>query len=88
MRHLLAIAALSLSMLAAGYGHADPSATTKPKPTLYVDQIDEGKGEVFVTYSYQTRFPPDAAEVLDVARARCRRMGFADASRTLDPTLR
>jgi hypothetical protein len=65
---LLALLSFMLCLLAAGEAFAAPQAK---KPTLYVDQIDEGKAEIFVTYSYQTGFPPDPEDVLQVASARC-----------------
>jgi hypothetical protein len=55
---------------------------------LYVDKIERGTDEVFVTYSYQTGLPPDFDEVLQVALAQCRRLGFHNAVRSTDPTLR
>ena len=78
-----AVAVIALT-LAAGDAIADPQ--TK-KPTLYVEQIEDGKGEVFVTYAYQTGLPPDPEDVLELAQARCRRMGYANAVRSGDPTV-
>jgi hypothetical protein len=65
-----------------------PAAPQEQRPTLYVDKIDLGESEVFVTYNHETREPPHPDDVLDVARAQCRRMGYIDAVRSTDPTLR
>ena len=48
-------------------GAAADAAPQPNKPTLYVDQIEEGKGEVFLTYSYMTGFLPSPEDVLEVA---------------------
>jgi hypothetical protein len=64
------------------------AAQEAKKPTLYVDKIETNEDEVFVIYSYQTGFPPDTAEILQVALAQCRRLGFHNAVRSEDPTIR
>lgn len=64
------------------------AAQQAKKPTLYIDKIETGTDEVFVIYSYQTGFPPDADDVMQVARAQCRRLGFRNVERSADPTLR
>jgi hypothetical protein len=58
------------------------------RPTLYVDKIEIGNAEIDVTYSYVSGFPPDPDEVLQVAGAQCRRLGYDKAVRSSDPTLR
>jgi len=64
------------------------AAQEAKKPTLYVDKIETNEDEVFVIYSYQTGFPPDTAEILQVALAQRRRLGFHNAVRSEDPTIR
>jgi hypothetical protein len=76
---------LDSNILLTGEALAAPQAK---KSTLYVDKIERGTDEVFLTYSYQTGFPPDFDDVLQVALAQCRRLGFHNAVRSADPTLR
>jgi hypothetical protein len=51
-----------------------------------LDNLSRGTAGVFISYVYQTDHPPDADDLLPVARAQCRRMGYMDAVRSLDPT--
>jgi hypothetical protein len=73
--------------LAVTLGEAFAAEEAK-KPTLYVDSIERGDDEVFITYSYRTGSPPDSAEIFQVALAQCRHLGFHNAVRSPDPTLR
>ena len=53
-----------------------------------LENLRRGTAEVFVSYIYQAGHPPDVGDLLTVARAQCRRMGYTDAVRNLDPTLK
>jgi hypothetical protein len=81
--HRLVIFLAAIPLLASA-----PAAPQAKGPTLYVDKIDIIKGEVFVTYSYVTDSPPYPEDVLEVARAQCRRSGYANAVRSEEPTVR
>ena len=59
--HRLIFSFVTISLL---ISTAAVSQTKRPAP-LYVDRIDRGKGEVFITYSYAAREPPAPQEVLD-----------------------
>jgi hypothetical protein len=83
--HRLAVFLAAIPLVLGG---AEPAASQAKKPTLYVDKIDRAGNEVFVTYNYETQHPPDPEDVLQVARAQCRRLGYANAARSSDPTLR
>ena len=83
--HRLGLCLMVIPLVAAGV----PLAPQAKKPTLYVDKVERGSvGEVIVIYNYQTQFPPDPEEVLQVARAQCRQDGYADAAMGSYPTLR
>jgi hypothetical protein len=51
-----------------------------------LDNLSRGTADVFISYVYQTGHAPDADDLLPVARAKCRSMGYTDAIRSLDPT--
>jgi hypothetical protein len=53
-----------------------------------LDKFDSGNAEVFVSYVYQTGHPPNADALLRVARAQCKRLGYADAIRSTNSTLK
>jgi len=70
-------------------GGCAPRSTGEKTNAVCGDKVERGSvGEVIVIYNYQTQFPPDPEELLQVARAQCRQDGYADAAMGSYPTLR